>query len=157
MDFVDEIDLVAPPARQVLGVFQQFAGVVNAGAGGGIDFDQIDEAVFLHLHADGALAAGRRTDAGFAIQAFGENAGYGGLAHAPGAGEQIGVMQPTGVKAMTQRPHDVVLANEAVEVRRAQLPGQYLVAHRPILSLIPVRKHNGRQRVSRSARRRQAR
>ena len=137
VDFVDEKYLEAPPGRRVLGLLQQFPGVVHSGAGGGVNLQQVDEAVLLHLPANGAFAAGVGADAGFAVQALGEYAGDGGLAHAPGAGEQIGVMQPPGIKAVPQRPHDVVLADEAVEVPRPQLPGQYLVAHRPILPLTP--------------------
>ncbi len=94
VDFVDDVDLIAACGRRVLGVFQHLAHVVDAGVGGGIDLDQVDEPAGLDLLAGGADAAGLSADAGLAIQAAGQDAGQGGLADAAGACEQVGMMQP---------------------------------------------------------------
>ena len=47
--FVDEVDLVAAARRRVLHVLEQLARVVDLGARGGVDFDEIDEAALVDL------------------------------------------------------------------------------------------------------------
>ena len=71
VDFVDQIDLEAALAGQELGVVEQLAGVLHAGARGGIDFDEIHEAPGGDLGAGAARAAGLRGDAAFAVEAGG--------------------------------------------------------------------------------------
>ncbi len=92
--FVDQVDLEAAARRRVLDVVQQIAGIFHLGSGSGVDLDQIDEAPLLDLAAVVALAARRGGDAGFTVQAFGQQAGDGGFPHAARAREQIGVMDP---------------------------------------------------------------
>ena len=93
--FVDDVDLVTPGGGGVLRVFDDVAHVVDAGVGGGVDFDQVDEAAAVNLGTGRADAAG--LGAGVvvvrAVEAFGENARQRGLADAACASEQIGVMQ----------------------------------------------------------------
>ena len=91
--FVDDIDFVFAGSGRVLGVFQHFADVVDAGVGGGVDFEQIHEAAGVDVAAGLALAAGFAFVRSFAVEAFGKDAGDGGFAHAAGAGEQVGVVQ----------------------------------------------------------------
>ena len=129
VNFVDEIYLVAPPGRQVLGVVQEFPGVVHPGAGGGVHLQQIDEAVLLNLPADGAISAGLGRHPGLAVQAFGQNAGDAGLAHAASAGEHVGMMHPPGIQPVAQRAHHMLLPHQAGETLGAQLSGQHLIAH----------------------------
>jgi hypothetical protein len=57
--FVDQVDLEAPAARCVLHVVEQLAGILDLGAAGGVDLDQVDEAAFIDLAAHRALAARR--------------------------------------------------------------------------------------------------
>ena len=52
MHLINEIDLVAATRRHVLGVFQQISGVINPGAGGRVNLDQVDKAIFPHLYAN---------------------------------------------------------------------------------------------------------
>ena len=47
----------------------------------------------------------------FAVQAFGEDAGDGGFANAPRAGEQIGVVQAAGGKGILQGFDNVFLSD----------------------------------------------
>ena len=120
---VDEIDLEAPPARQVLRVLQQFPGIVDPGAGSGVDLDQVDEAVLLDLPADRARPAGRRGYPRLAVQALGENARDGGLADTPGAGEEIRMVDAPRIQPVAQRPDHVILADKALEIPGTQPPG----------------------------------
>jgi hypothetical protein len=57
---VDDVDLVAAGGGRVLGVLDHLAHVVDAGVGGGVDLDQVDEAAAVDLLAGGADAAGFR-------------------------------------------------------------------------------------------------
>ncbi len=41
VDFIDNIDLITAPRRQVLAVFPQGTNVINAGIGGAVDFEHI--------------------------------------------------------------------------------------------------------------------
>lgn len=77
--FVDQVDLEAAARRRVLDVIQQIAGIFHLGSGSGVDLDQIDEAPLLDLAAVVALAARRGGDAGFTVQAFGQQARDGGF------------------------------------------------------------------------------
>ena len=61
--FVDEVHLVAAAGRRVLHVVEQLARVVDLGARGGVDLDEVDEAAGVDLAAGGADAAGLGADA----------------------------------------------------------------------------------------------
>ena len=78
----------------------------------GFDLDEIDEAPGIDLAAAGALAAGSGRDPGLAVQAFGEDARDGGLAHPAGAGEEKGVMHPAGLERVHERTAYVILADQ---------------------------------------------
>ena len=93
MHFVDDVDLVFACRGRVLGVFQHFADVVDAGVAGGVDFQQVHKPPRINGLAGGALPAGFAVLGVFAVEAFGENAGDGGFAYAACACEQIGVVQ----------------------------------------------------------------
>ena len=127
--FVDDIDFVFAGSGGVLGVFQHFADVVDAGVAGGVDFEQIDKAALVDGGAGGALAAGFAVGRCFAVEAFGEDAGDGGFAHAARAGEQIGVVQAAFVERVLQGFDNVFLADQIGEGFRAPLAGEDLVGH----------------------------
>ena len=90
--FVDDIDFVFACGGRVLGVFQHFADIVDAGVGRGVDFQQVYKPSCVDVAAGLALAARFAVLRVFAVQAFGQNAGDGGFAHAPRAREQIGMV-----------------------------------------------------------------
>ena len=69
---VDEVHLVAAAGRRVLHVVEQLAGIVDLGARGRIDLDEVDEAAGIDLAAARACAAGLGRDAGLAVEALGE-------------------------------------------------------------------------------------
>ena len=109
--FVDDIDFVFAGGGGVLGVFQHFADVVDAGVAGGVDFEQIDKAALVDGGAGWALAAGFAVAGRFAVEAFGEDAGDGGFAHAARAGEQVGMVQAAFVERVLQGFDNVFLAD----------------------------------------------
>ncbi|MCY1343084.1 hypothetical protein D9M69_290930 [compost metagenome] len=127
--FVDQVDLVAAAAGGVLHVVEQFAGVFHLGAAGGVHFDQVDEATFIDLPADRALAARGGAYAGFAVQALGENTRDGGLAHAPGTGKQIGVVQALVVQGIDQGFQHMGLADHFAERARTPFSCKNLITH----------------------------
>jgi hypothetical protein len=58
MHLVDDVDLVAAGGGRVLGVLDHLAHVVDAGVGGRVDLDQIDETAAVDLPAGRTDAAG---------------------------------------------------------------------------------------------------
>ncbi len=133
MHFVDDEYLEAPARRRIDRVVLQFAHVVDAGVGGSVDLDQVDEAAAVDLGAGGANAAWGGSDAGLAVERLGKNARERGLAHAARAGEQIGMVQPLLLQRMGERAHHVFLPHQGGEITRAPLAREDLVTHAEIL------------------------
>ena len=127
---VDDIDLVASLGGGIQHVVQQLAGVLDLGAGGGIDLDQIRKAALVQFAAHQALTAGLDTLAVFAVHGLGQNAGDGGLADTASAGKQIGVMQPVEFQRVRQCADNVVLTDDLAELAGSPLAGQCLIGHR---------------------------
>ena len=127
--FVDEVDLVAAARRRVLHVVEQLARVVDFGARGGVDFDQVDEAPFVDLAAGAALAAGRRRHAGLAVERLREDARDGGFAYAARAGEQERVVHAAGLERVDERAHDVFLAGQLGEIARPPFACESEIGH----------------------------
>ena len=130
MHFVDQVDLEAPTARGILHVIQQLAGVFDLGTAGGVDLDQVDEAAFVDLPAHRTGAAGRGGDAGFAVQAFGDDTGNGSLAYATGAGKQVGMVQALVVQGIDQGLEHMGLADHFAERARTPFSCKNLITHR---------------------------
>ncbi len=59
MNFVDQVDLEATTAGGVLHVIEQFAGILDLGAAGGVDLDQVDKPTFVDFATHRTTAAGR--------------------------------------------------------------------------------------------------
>ena len=92
MDFVDDIHLEAADAGGILGVVEDFADVVDTGVAGRVDFEQIDKSPPVNLLTGTAYTTWCGGHAGFAVQAFGQNAGNGGFTDPACAGEQVRVV-----------------------------------------------------------------
>ena len=107
--FVDEVHLVAAASGRVLHVVQQFARIINLGAGGRVDLDEVDEAAFVDFAACGAYAAWIGADAGFAVERLGEDARHRRLADAASTGEQECVMHFAAIECVGQRAQHVFL------------------------------------------------
>ena len=126
---VDQVDLEARAGGGVLHVVQQLAGVLHLGPRGGIDLQQVDAAPLGDLLAGTAAAAGLRTHPGLAVQALGKDARNGGLAHAAGAGEQVGVVQAVVIQGIYQRLTHMLLTDQFTESAGAPFAGENLVGH----------------------------
>ena len=128
VDLVDDEDLVAAHRGQVGGVLQHHRHFLDLAVGGRVHLQIVGEAPLVHTPAGRALTAGMGAHALFAVQGLGQDAGDGGLAHAPGTGEQVGVVKPLVVECVAQRAHDRVLSDQGIEVARAPFAGQHLMA-----------------------------
>ena len=115
---VDQVHLVAAARRRVLHVVEQFARVIDLGARGGVDFDQVDAAAGLDLAAAGAFEARRRAHAAFAVQALGQDPRHRGLAHAARAREQEGVVHASARERIAERGEHMLLAGHLGEAAR---------------------------------------
>src|SRR5690606_19045921 len=80
-----------------------------------------------------ALAAGVGAGALLAVQALGEDAGDGGLAHAAGAGEEVGVVDAARLERIAQGPDHVFLAHQFGEPPGAPLAVEDEVGHAAIV------------------------
>ena len=127
--FVDQVDLELAARRHVLRVLDQFADVVHAGVGRGVDLQQVDVAAGVDRQAGLAFAAGFGAGPALAIQALGEDPGDGGLADAAGAGEQERVVDAAGFQRIGQRAHHVFLADQFGETPGAPLAGEHEIGH----------------------------
>ena len=114
---------------RVLHVFQQFPGIFNLGARGGVNLVQIEKAALADFDAGAAFAAGFWANAALAVEAFGQNPGQGGFAGSPRAGEQVGVMQALLVERVGQGLEDVLLSGDLAKIAGPPFSGEYLVAH----------------------------
>src|SRR5690606_25997574 len=115
--------------RRVLHVVEQLARVVDLGARSRVDFDQIHETALVDLTAGAAYAARRRRHAGFAVERLRENARDRRFSYAARAGEQKGVMHPSGLQRVDERAHDVLLPRQFGEVARAPFASKSEIGH----------------------------
>ena len=129
MHFVDEVDLVAATGRRVLHVFEQFTRVIDLGARGCVDLDQVQEPPGVDLPATGAFPTGLRRNAPLAIEALGKDARDRGLAHAAGTGKQEGMVNATGIQRVAQSLEHMLLARHFGEGFGAPLAGQSGIGH----------------------------
>src|SRR5262245_39245029 len=124
MTLIYDVDLPAAAQGAVGGVGDEFAGVVDAGVGGGVDLDDVG-VLAAHDGLVGLLAA--------AGQGLGEDARGGGLADAAGAGEEVGVRDATRIYGILERPRDRLLADDFIEGPGAVAAGQHGVGHEVIV------------------------
>ncbi|CUI80935.1 Uncharacterised protein [Achromobacter kerstersii] len=127
--FVDHVDLEAPRARRVHRLFEQLRHFFDAAVRGRIQFQVVDKAPSVDFRTSAADAARLGRDADFTVERLGQDAGKRGLAHAPGAGEQPGMVQALGVERVSQRAHHVILSHKGIERSRPPLAGQYQISH----------------------------
>ena len=126
--FVNEIDFVLSFDRCVGDVVKQFACFFDAGARGGIDFDEVGEAALVNFFAVVAFAAGVGADVVFlAVERFGEDAGDGGFADAACAGKEVSVVDAVMVQRVGQRLGHMRLADQFVKVFRPPFACENLI------------------------------
>ena len=127
MNFVDDVNLIAPGHRLVHDVFGQLAHIRRRIAAGGVDLDHV-EAAFLHNGAArDALAARLAVLRVETVHRLGENPGERGFSDAARTDEQIGMGGPLLTDRVPERAHDMLLPDHVGETLRPPLPGDYLV------------------------------
>ena len=133
VDFVDDIDFEAPARRSILRGVEELAHLVHLGVGCRIHLEQVDEAAAVDFEAGAALSAGIGSNAGFAVQALGKDAGDRGLADAARAGEQVRVVQALFFQRVPKRLDHVLLAHQRGEIPWPVLARENEVTHVQIL------------------------
>ena len=115
---VDQVHLVTAAGRRVLHVVEQLARIVDLGAGGGIDLDEIHAAASLDLATAPALEAGLCAYAALAVQTLGEDPRHRGLADAARARKQEGVVQAPARERIAERAQHMLLPRHLGESAR---------------------------------------
>src|SRR5690606_16363344 len=85
------------------------------------------------------LAARGRRRSVFTVEALGQESGQGGLAGAPGSGEEVGVARPPRPQGIGQGPDDMLLAHHIDKPLRTPLAVEREVGHGA--SLFPCALH----------------
>ena len=127
--FVDQVHLVAPARRRILNVVEQLARVVDLGARGRVDLEQIDEPARVDIATGAAFAAGCRGHASLAIERLREDARDRRLAHTARAREQERMVDAARVERVRERASDMILSDELIEFARSPFAGKNEVAH----------------------------
>ena len=128
---VDHVDLPAGLHRRKAGALDQLADVVDAGVGGGVNFDDIEGIAGSDGHTHLAMAAGFRGRgvAADAVERAGQDAGAGGLASAAGSAEEIGGSDAAGAQGIGQGGGDGLLPHQLSEPLGAVFVVEGLVGH----------------------------
>ena len=127
MDLVHDIDPLLHIGGRVDGLVPQGPDLVHAVVGGGVQLQHIQKAAVFDAHAGGALAAGIAVHRMLAVDGLGQDLGAGGLAGAPGAGEEVRVGGAALRHLPAQRLRDVGLADDVRKRLGPPFPIQRLV------------------------------
>ncbi|MCY1544231.1 hypothetical protein D9M68_800950 [compost metagenome] len=152
MNLVDHENLEAALHRLVDRLLQQGLHLVHAPVGSGIELGVIHETATVDVGAglthttrlggDATQSVGAQ-----AVERLGEDARDGGLAHAPRAGEQVGVVQPLGGQRVGKRLNHMALAYHFGEIARAVFAGQNDIGHGRDSKRRPWSAKGGRHRL----------
>src|SRR5262249_22447650 len=124
VDFVNDVDLVPRPTRPELHVLADVAYLVDAAVAGPVDFQDVHVFAGGDALADLAAVAGRRRGPTDAVEGLGQDAGGGGLTHAPGPREEVGVGHAVAGQGIHQGLGGGLLADEIAELLGAVATGQ---------------------------------
>ena len=154
MHFVDDIDLVAGLGRGIADPVQQLAHLVDLGAAGGVQFQDVHVPALDDGGAVAALMAeihgGLMDRIALEIQGPGQQPGGGGLAHPPHPGQHEGMGDPAGAEGVGQGPDHGLLADQVLEGAGPVLAGQHGIG-RPVGGGRPrqgLQRRAGRRRGS---------
>ena len=115
VDLIYNVHPVLDAGRRVDGLVPQGADVVHAVVGRRVQLQHVQQAAAVDPLTGGALAAGIPVRGVEAVDGLGQNLGAGGLAGAPGAGEEVGVAQPPLLHLPAQGAGDVLLSHHVLE------------------------------------------
>ena len=134
MHFIDHEHFEPAQHRLVHRLLQQLRDIVHAPVGCRIKLGVVYKASCINVATSCANAAGRSGDAAQAVRAqaverFGQNARNGGFAHPPGAGKQIGMVQPSAGQRIAERLHHMRLTHHFRKIAGTVFARQYEVGH----------------------------
>ena len=114
--FVDDENLVLADDGRVLdAVDNNFADVLDARVGGGVDFKNVHRVAAGDILAAFALATGVQRVAAGAVECAGEDTGTGGLAYTAGAGKKECMMKATPFDSVLEGLCDMFLPDHVVK------------------------------------------
>ena len=127
--FVEDNDFVARAGGSVADHFAEFANLVDAAIGCGVDFDDVKRRASSDFFAGVALTARFGGGTVYAIQRFGEDTRGRSLADTACAGKNVSVGDPIIANRVCERVGDMALTYEILESLRAPLAGYDLIGH----------------------------
>ena len=123
VDFIDNKNLITTLGREIFNIFPKFPNLIDAPVTGPVDFQDIETMPLGDLQTRLALVAGRRRRTVDTVQGLGQNAGHGGLTHAPGAAKEKGVRHPSQFQGIFQGTGDVFLPHNFIEILGSPFSG----------------------------------
>jgi hypothetical protein len=127
VDFIDDIDFIAPFAGRKSDFLAQIADIIDSGVRRRVDLDQIEIAPFIDRDARGAGVAWARIRVGMlAVDGFRQQARGCGFARPSGSAEKIGVPNAPGLERVAERAGDMLLSDHLIEQRRTPFQIQCL-------------------------------
>ncbi len=127
MDLVHDIDPHPDGGGGVHCLVPQGPDLVHPVVGGGVQLQHVQDGAVLYPQTGRALVAGVAVLGVLAVHRPGQDLGAGSLARPPGAGEQIGVRQPSHRRLALQGVGDVLLAHHVVKGAGPPLAVQRLI------------------------------
>ena len=115
MNLVHNIDPVADLRGRIDGIVPQVPHVVHAVVGGGVDLQHVHTGAAVNAETGGAAVAGVAVLGVQAVDRLGHDLGTACLAGAPGAGEEVGMAQASGLELGFEDPGDPLLAHHLVK------------------------------------------
>ena len=131
MHFVDDIDFKPSLGRGIFYFFADFADIIYAIVGSGIDLNDIDASARQDILTNGTLVTGFAVFRGVgAVDSSGEDFRCRGLTGTPCAAEQVGVGNTLCFHLVFQRSDDMVLPDDAIEGLGAEFSIQCRISHK---------------------------
>ena len=112
---VNDVHPLADGGGGIYRLVPQSTDLVHSVVGSGVQLQHVQDGAVLDAQTGGTGIAGVAVLGIFAVYRPGQNFGAGGLACSPGAGEQVGVGQPSGRRLALQGVGDVLLTHHVVE------------------------------------------
>ena len=135
VNFVNDVDFERRIGGRVFAGLAQFADLFDAVVARAVNFQNVERAAFGDFNAARILVVEIDFRAAGAVQAFGEDAGDGGLAGAARAAKQVGVRDALLLDGVGERLGDVLLPDDVGEPLRAVFSGDDLIGHGAIYDL----------------------
>ena len=115
VDLVDDIHPVLHAGGGIDRLVPEGPDLVHAVVGGRVQLQHVQKAAVVDAQAGGALIAGVPIHGMLAVHRLGQDLGAGGLAGAPGAGEEIGVAEPPLGRLTAESLGDMLLPHHVGE------------------------------------------